>query len=98
MALHVLTVAPHNVAFVLPTHTPLTDIDYETGGKDLIPFGCRMGACGACVIKVITGETGLSPRAEAEAEFLTLLGYDSPEYRLACQCRVQGPVTVQPVG
>jgi ferredoxin len=97
MALHVLTVAPDNVAFVLPTHTPMTDIEYEAGGQDLIPFGCRMGACGACVIEVISGGNGLNPREDNEADFLALLGYAGPEYRLACQCRLQGSVTVQRV-
>ena len=83
------------VEFLLPSNVPMTDIEYEPGGRNLIPFGCRMGACGACVIKIVEGKHCLSAKDAGEDMFLETLGFEGPEYRLACQCRIQGEATVE---
>ncbi len=50
------------------------------------------GQCGTCVVEVTEGMTNLSPRTAAEERHLK----KKPEtYRLACQTKVVGDVTVQ---
>lgn len=98
MALHTLTINAHQLEFQLPTNAPFTDIEYETGGKNLIPLGCRVGACGACLIKVTSGIEALNPRDEDEEAFIEVLGYSGEEYRLACQCLLRGEVAIDIIG
>lgn len=95
MTLYTLTVLPTAQSFLLPANAPMTDIEYEPDGKNLIPFGCRMGACGACVIKVIEGQDKLNVRDDEEEAFIDRLGYSGEEYRLACQCNLKGAVTIE---
>jgi ferredoxin len=95
MTLYTLTVLPAEHSFLLPANSPMTDIEYEPDGKNLIPFGCRMGACGACVIKVIEGQDKLNIRDNEEEAFIDMLGYSGKEYRLACQCNLKGAVTIE---
>ena len=98
MALHTLTIASRQLEFQLPVNAPFTDIEYETGGRQLIPLGCRAGTCGACLIKVISGLEKMSPRDDDEVAFIEVLGYSGEEYRLACQCRIRGDVAIDIVG
>lgn len=49
-----------------------------------IPFGCKDGSCGTCLIKVIEGGGNLSPCAAAEQAEIPL----ADDQRLACQCRL----------
>jgi len=58
-----------------------------------ILFGCRDGACGACMIRVIENPHNLSAMEEHERDFLETMAARDDE-RLACQCRVLGDVTV----
>ena len=64
--------------------------DHETS----ILFGCRDGACGACMIKVLEGQENLSPMQEDEKDFLETMAAE-PDERLACQCKVKGDVIVE---
>ncbi len=59
-----------------------------------ILFGCRDGACGACLIKVVAHPEHLSPMQDGERDFLETMAA-TPDERLACQCRVLGDVTVE---
>jgi len=57
-----------------------------------IPFGCRDGSCGTCLIKVIEGVENLSARADAEQAEIPL----ADDQRLACQCKLmKGMVKVK---
>lgn len=98
MTLHKLFLASRQLEFILPGNAPITDIEYEADGKNLIPLGCRIGACGACLIKVLSGADQLSARGTDEEEFIEVLGHTGEEYRLACQCRIKGDVTIEVVG
>ncbi|WP_145253857.1 2Fe-2S iron-sulfur cluster-binding protein [Pseudomonas sp. DE0157] len=98
MALHKLTVSSHGVDFELPSNSPLTDIEWEAGGKNVIPLGCRIGACGACLIKVKKGLDALNPRNDEETAFIELLGYSGADYRLACQCLIRGELAIDVIG
>ena len=64
--------------------------DHETS----ILFGCRDGACGACMIKVKEGMQNLSKMEDDERDFLETMAAEEDE-RLACQCRVLGDVVVE---
>ena len=48
------------------------------------------GQCGTCVVEVVEGMENLSPRTEVENRKLK----KKPNYRLACQTLVNGPVSV----
>jgi ferredoxin len=59
-----------------------------------VPFGCTVGKCGVCRIEVVTGE--LEPASRFELAVLE--GFQcEPGVRLACQARLAGDVTVQPL-
>jgi ferredoxin len=65
--------------------------DHDTS----ILFGCRDGACGACLIRVKEGAEFLSPMSDDEREFLRTMSAD-PYERLACQCVLKGgDITVE---
>ena len=81
----------------LPVGSRLTDIEFECYGENLIPFACRVGVCGACVMEVIDGYAQLGPVSTSERIFLGDLGYCPDQYRLACQSRLLGDVTVRVV-
>ncbi len=59
-----------------------------------ILFGCRDGACGACMIRVIENPQHLSAMEEHERDFLETMAARDDE-RLACQCRVIGDVVIE---
>jgi ferredoxin len=59
-----------------------------------ILFGCRDGACGACMIRIIEGEENLSKMQDHERDFLETMAAE-PNERLACQCRVKGDITIE---
>ena len=65
----------------------------EANGQK-IEAGCRMGVCGADPIAIKDGMDNLSPVSDDERSTLERLGHAS-NTRMACCCRVQGPVGVQ---
>lgn len=89
--LHIL---PLNVTVHLAESAPLSDLEFELKDRDVIPAGCRAGACGACVIEVLKGFGCLSQPTERELNLLTFLGYDDGRFRLACQCKINGAATI----
>ncbi len=65
---------------------------------DLYTFKGKMmncggnGQCGTCIVEIVDGMNNLSPRTPVEDRKLK----KKPEsYRLACQCLVNGPVSVK---
>lgn len=59
-----------------------------------IPFGCENGICGTCLITISSGKENVSAIEEMEAQTLEAMGMDEGEHRLACQCKVNGDVTI----
>ncbi len=59
-----------------------------------IPFGCEQGICGTCLIEIVEGEDNVSDVDDQEKETLAAMGAE-PGQRLACQCTVQGDVTIK---
>lgn len=70
----------------------LKDIAQAEGST--IPFGCEQGICGTCLITMPEGEENVSDMEDQEKETLGAMGAE-PDQRLACQCQVEGDVTVQ---
>ena len=59
-----------------------------------ILFGCRDGACGACMIRVLKGSENISKMQDSERDFLETMAAEEDE-RLACQCRVSGDIEIE---
>ncbi|BBH53370.1 2Fe-2S iron-sulfur cluster-binding protein [Fluviispira sanaruensis] len=88
---------------ILTVKTDKKNINIEQGAAIIdvceteetsILFGCRDGACGACMIRVLENPENLSPMEEHERDFLETMAAREDE-RLACQCKVLGDVTVE---
>ena len=62
--------------------------------KSSIEFDCLKADCGICIIKIVHGSENLNDLPVAERDFLTAMKAD-PDERLACQCRVNGDVTLK---
>lgn len=87
-----VTVTTDDLTVEVAQDYPLIDMaeDYDTS----ILFGCRDGACGACMIRVKEGAENLSPMEDDERDFLETMAAEDDE-RLACQCKVRGDVTIE---
>lgn len=62
--------------------------------SDLIEYDCRKADCGICIIRVCKGAENLSPKTNAEEDFLKAM-HASGDERLACQCRVFGDISIE---
>lgn len=50
------------------------------------------GQCGTCIVEVVEGMDNLSPKTQVEER---ILKKKPDNYRLACQTKVNGPVSVK---
>ena len=83
-----LTFFESGIGKELPDNSAIKEVCEEAG----IPFGCKDGLCGTCLITVIEGKENLSLRNDKENDLLGPAG----EERLACQCILkQGNVTIK---
>lgn len=64
----------------------------EKAGSGL-PFGCRDGECGTCVVEVLQGMEFLSPKTEKEDKVLKVVEATNPKknLRLSCQMKIALP-------
>lgn len=62
----------------------------EASGSAL-PFGCRDGECGTCVVLIESGMEFLSPMTDKEKAVMKTIGETSPKARLACQMKIVEP-------
>lgn len=87
-----VTITTDNLTLEVSDNYPLIDLceDHDTS----ILFGCRDGACGACMIRVKEGADHLSKMQDDERDFLETMAAEENE-RLACQCRVTGDVVIE---
>lgn len=90
-----VAIMPKGAEALLPAGTLLTELEYEMQSDCCIPFGCKAGACGSCVIEVLDGLSNLGEKKANETAFLEMLGFSGKEFRLACQCRLNGAVTLR---
>lgn len=87
-----VTITTDKKTLDVPLDYALIDMceDHDTS----ILFGCRDGACGACMVRVLQGAENLSPMQDDERDFLETMAAE-PNERLACQCKVKGDVTLE---
>lgn len=64
----------------LPDGSEIRDTAEELG----VPFGCRDGICGTCMIDIKKGADNLTELTEEEHDMMR-----DKEHRLACQCRIK---------
>lgn len=73
----------------LKDNSPIQKAAEELG----IPFSCKEGVCGSCLIKVKSGEDNLSDLNGAEKAY----GLSGKKERLACQAKIKkGDVKITP--
>ena len=87
-----LTIKTDKQTFEVEENQAIIDV-CETQDTSIL-FGCRDGACGASLVKVLENPQNLSPMEDAERDFLETLS-GQPGERLACQCRVLGDVVIE---
>lgn len=73
--------------------TPLAEVARENGWP--IAFGCENGVCGTCVIQATENSDNLSKENDIEKQTLEMMCMNDQGYRLACQCKVNGNVTIE---
>jgi len=86
-----VTFQPGNTAVSATADESLLEI--AENNHQPIEAGCRMGMCGADPVTVLAGMENLSPMGEDERCTLARMGRGD-NVRLACMCRVKGPVAV----
>jgi ferredoxin len=79
----------------LPVNSNLTILEELV--DDFVPFRCKVGCCGSCLIKVTKGTKKLSKIKSNETKILKNIGYEDSNYRLACQCKILGDITVEKI-
>lgn len=89
--MHKVHITTDDMTIDVPDGYKMIDMcdEYDTS----ILFGCRDGACGACMVQVDHGAENLSTMGEDEKDFLETMNAHDHE-RLACQCVVHGDVTL----
>lgn len=60
-----------------------------------VPFGCTVGKCGVCRVRVVEGK--LAPASAFERAVLEGFGCE-PDVRLACQAKWSEDVTIETLG
>lgn len=62
----------------------------EASGSAL-PFGCRDGECGTCVVMIESGMEFLSDVTDKEITVMKMLNETNPKARLSCQMKIVEP-------
>jgi len=62
----------------------------EASGSAL-PFGCRDGECGTCIVTIESGMEFLSDITDKEKSVMKMLNEASPKARLSCQMKITEP-------
>ncbi|MDD9951693.1 MAG: 2Fe-2S iron-sulfur cluster-binding protein [Zetaproteobacteria bacterium] len=87
-----LTIRTDDKTIDVESNYPLINLSEEHDTSIL--FGCRDGACGACMVRVLEGSENLSQMEEDEQDFLETMAAE-PNERLACQCKISGDVVLE---
>jgi ferredoxin len=93
MAMHKVTILHKNVT---ESHEIRHGLGLQAIEKHCacLEYDCRKADCGICVIRIKEGGENLSAIGKAEADFLKAM-HAAPDERLACQCRVFGPISFE---
>jgi len=65
---------------------------FDLHRREILPivFGCRIGQCGICKIKILKGLENINKKTKAEKSFT-----DESNERLACQCLIKGDIEIE---
>lgn len=74
------------LAIKVPEGCTIQEVAERSGSS--IPFGCRDGECGTCVIQVVEGMEFLSPLNEKEKKVLSTMPDHHKNSRLSCQMKI----------
>lgn len=90
-----VTITTDNKTIEVDEGSELLDIcdEHDTS----LAYGCRGGACGACLIQITSGADAVSKMQDIERETLESIAAE-PNERLACQCKVYGDITIEVSG
>jgi len=78
-----VTFANDDLTIELPAGSSLPLAVQEAGAS--LPFGCRAGTCGTCVLHVVSGGEGLEEPGFVEEDTLQVVGVHDETARLGCQ-------------
>jgi ferredoxin len=78
-----ITFLNDGTSIVAPCGTTLSRA--ATAAEASLPFGCRAGTCGTCVLAVEEGYESLDALGFVEQDTLGLIGATDPCARLGCQ-------------
>lgn len=78
-----------NVEYEAEAGRSILDADLDNGVDHTNDCGGNC-ACSTCKVVVVSGAGLLSPQGEDERNTLDAYGWNPDEYRLACQCVVEG--------
>ena len=93
-----------SIDFVNSGHATVTLAEGEVLSEHLsilnspLLFGCRMGLCGTCVIRIEVLRGTLAPPSADESETLDLVAPDDPRARLACQLTATADLRIERIG
>lgn len=90
---HGAEVTDRETKVAFPVAKGATLLDAIEGAGLKINYGCRAGLCGADAVVVCAGSQHLSPAGDDETATLRRLKLEG-KARLACMCRVSGPVLI----
>jgi ferredoxin len=65
--------------------------DIVEASGSAMPFGCRDGECGTCVVSVESGMEFLSDMTDKEKAVMKMLNESNPKARLSCQMKIIQP-------
>lgn len=80
-----------NDFLAINVHPGKTIQDIVEASGSALPFGCRDGECGTCVVMIESGMEYMSEINAKEKAVLKTVGEASPKARLACQMKVVQP-------
>lgn len=87
-----VTFKTDNITVEVPAGTPFFEVADQV--EATLPFGCRDGLCGTCIMTVVSGIEHLQPMTDDERE--TLENYEAADnQRLGCQAIVNGDLIVE---
>lgn len=82
-----------NLTFTVQEGTEL--LQAKNQNPDIpIKFGCTRGDCGVCAIHIQSGNQNLTKMCEKEKTTLKRKGLSEEEYRLSCQCALNGSIEI----
>ena len=88
-----ITFKNENLTFTVCEGIELLQAKKQNPGMP-IKFGCTLGDCGVCAIRIQTGKENLTKMCEKEKNTLIRKGLSEEQYRLSCQCALNGSIEI----